>query len=51
MVEAKEIARKDDIQGLRLEMKAMEVRLLKWQIGLATAIIAIMVKGFGWLDF
>ncbi len=51
MVEAKELARKDDIQGLRLEMKAMEMRLLKWQIGLAVAIIAIMAKGFGWLGF
>lgn len=51
MAEAKELARKDDIQGLRLEMKAMEMRLLKWQIGLAVAIIAIMAKGFGWLGF
>ena len=43
-----------DIQDLRLEMKSMEMRLLKWQIGLAVAIIAIiaiMAKGFGWLGF
>lgn len=40
-----------EIQDLRLEMKNMEMRLLKWQIGLAVAIIAIMAKGFGWLGF
>lgn len=54
----KELATKGDIQDvrkeiqdLRLEMKNMEMRLLKWQIGLAVAIIAIMAKGFGWLGF
>lgn len=40
-----------EIQDVRLEMKNMEMRLLKWQIGLAVAIIAIMAKGFGWLGF
>ena len=47
----KELATKGDIQNVRLEMKSMEMRLLKWQIGLAVAIIAIMAKGFGWLGF
>ncbi|MBQ4568184.1 MAG: hypothetical protein IJA79_08700 [Desulfovibrio sp.] len=47
----KELATKGDIQDVRLEMKSMEMRLLKWQIGLAVAIIAIMAKGFGWLGF
>ena len=40
-----------EIQDVRLEMKSMEMRLLKWQIGLAVAIIAVMAKGFGWLGF
>jgi len=47
----KDLATKGDIQDVRLEMKSMEMRLLKWQIGLALAIIAIMAKGFGWLGF
>lgn len=51
MMSAQELATKGDIQDVRLEMKAMEMRLLKWQIGLAIAIIAIMAKGFGWLGF
>lgn len=46
-----ELATKGDIQDVRLEMKAMEMRLLKWQIGLAAAIIAIIAKGFGWIGF
>ena len=45
----RELATKGDIQDVRLEMKSMEMRLLKWQIGLALAIIAVMAKGFGWL--
>ena len=40
-----------EIQDVRLEMKSMEMRLLKWQLGLAVAIIAVMAKGFGWLGF
>ena len=36
-------------------MKAMEIRLLKWQLGIMTAgfggLVAIMAKGFGWLGF
>ncbi len=47
----RELATKGDIQDVRLEMKSMEMRLLKWQIGLDLAIIAIMAKGFGWLGF
>ena len=47
----RELATKGDIQDVRLEMKSMEMRLLKWQIGLPLAIIAIMAKGFGWIGF
>lgn len=32
-------------------MKMLERRLHTWQIGLAGAIIAVMVKGFGWIGF
>ena len=51
MVTAKELATKGDIQDVRLEMKSMEMRLLKWQIGLAITVITVMAKGFGWLGF
>ena len=58
----RELATRGDIQDVRLEMKAMEMRLLKWQIGLAVSIVsfmlagfgglaAVMAKGFGWLGF
>ena len=54
----KELASKGDIQGVRLEiekvradMKALELRLLKWQFGIALALAAIMAKGFGWIGF
>jgi len=47
----KDLATKGDIQDVRLEMKSMEMRLLKWQIGIAAATITIMAKGFGWLGF
>ena len=47
----RELATKGDIQDVRLEMKSMEMRLLKWQIGIAAATITIMAKGFGWLGF
>lgn len=51
----KELATKADLQleteKLRTEMKAMEIRLLKWQWGIAFALAVIMAKGFGWLGF
>ncbi len=40
-----------EIETLRTEGKAIESRLLKWQIGIAVVIIGIMAKGFGWLGF
>lgn len=40
-----------EIESLRVEMKASELRLLKWQIGGWLALAAIMAKGFGWLGF
>ena len=36
---------------LQKEIKDMELRLLKWQIGGWVALAAIMAKGFGWLGF
>ncbi len=40
-------------QELRLqaEIKAAELRLLKWQLGIGFAIVVIMAKGFGWIGF
>lgn len=40
-----------EIEKVRGEMKAMETRLLKWQLGIGFAIVVIMAKGFGWLGF
>ncbi len=40
-----------EIEKLRAETKAMETRLLKWQVGIAVAMLTIMAKGFGWLGF
>ena len=36
---------------LKTDMKTLEVRLLKWQLGIGLALAAIMAKGFGWLGF
>lgn len=58
-------ASKDDIQLTRLEIekvraeiekvcagiKSAEIRLLKWQLGIAVALAAIMARGFGWIGF
>ncbi len=51
LVEAKDLAAKRDIERLELKIKEMEIRLLKWQIGIGFALVAIMAKGFGWLGF
>ncbi|WP_298069439.1 hypothetical protein [uncultured Mailhella sp.] len=40
-----------EIEKVRGEVEKNKYTLLKWQIGLALAIIAIMAKGFGWLGF
>ena len=40
-----------EMQKVRGEIENNKYALLKWQIGLALAIIAIMAKGFGWLGF
>ena len=32
-------------------LNELELRLLKWQIGVALALAAIMAKGFGWIGF
>ena len=49
------VATKGDLHETKLrlqkEMKEMELRLLKWQIGGWVALAAIMAKGFGWLGF
>ena len=44
----KELATKADLQ---VEIRAAELRLLKWQFGIGLALAAIMAKGFGWLGF
>ena len=51
----KELATKGDLREtelrLQTQMEKNKYDLLRWQIGLAVAIIAIMAKGFGWLGF
>ena len=57
-VSRKELATKGGMQDVLLEIekvkadiKATELRLLKWQLGVGLAIAAIMAKGFGWIGF
>ena len=44
-----------ETEKIRAELKAdiekVRYDLLKWQIGLAFGIVAIMAKGFGWIGF
>ncbi|WP_298069437.1 hypothetical protein [uncultured Mailhella sp.] len=51
----RELATRGDLRETELrlltEIEKNKYALLKWQIGLALAIIAIMAKGFGWLGF
>ena len=51
----KELATKGDLRETELrlqkEIKDAEMRLLKWQWGIALALAAIMAKGFGWIGF
>lgn len=35
----------------KADLKDLELRLIKWQIGGMVALGAIMAKGFGWLGF
>ena len=36
---------------LKTDMKSLELRLLKWQLGIGLALAAIMAKGFDWIGF
>ncbi|WP_297227998.1 coiled-coil domain-containing protein [uncultured Desulfovibrio sp.] len=36
---------------LKSDMAKVKYDLLKWQIGIGIALVAIMAKGFGWLGF
>lgn len=40
-----------EIEKVRAETRTAEMRLLKWQWGIALALAAIMAKGFGWIGF
>ena len=46
-----EIRLQMEIEKVHAEIKAAEIRLLKWQRGGWLALAAIMAKGFGWLGF
>ncbi len=40
-----------DVEKVRAEVERVKYDLLKWQLGIALALAAIMAKGFGWLGF
>lgn len=42
---------KESEARLQKEIKDAEMRLLKWQWGIALVLAAIMARGFGWLGF
>ena len=48
-----ENVRKESVtkEHLDMRLKELELRLLKWQLGIGFATIVIMAKGFGWLGF
>lgn len=46
-----ELRLQTEIEKVRSEIRATELRLLKWQFGIGLALAAIMAKGFGWLGF
>ena len=35
----------------KVDLKELELRLLKWQLAIGLALATIMAKGFGWLGF
>ena len=35
----------------KMDLRELELRLLKWQIGVALALADIMAKGFCWIGF
>lgn len=51
----KELATRGDLRETELrpqkEMREIEMRLLKWQLGASAALAAILTRGFGWLGF
>ena len=47
------IQEENDRQELatKADLSKLELRLLKWRIGVALALAVIMAKGFGWIGF
>ena len=40
-----------EVEKVRADAEKNKFDLLKWQIGIGVALVAIMAKGFGWLGF
>lgn len=40
-----------EVEKVRADVEKNKFDLLKWQIGIGIALVAIMAKGFGWLGF
>lgn len=45
----KELATKGDIQQLRMEMREIELRMIKWMIGIALTQTAVLIAIFAFL--
>lgn len=45
----KELATKGDIQNLRLEIREIELRLIKWMVGIIVTQSALLVATFAYL--
>lgn len=46
-----ELRLQKEIVQVRSEMQKVKYDMLKWQLGVGLAIIAVMAKGFGWIGF
>lgn len=45
----KELATKADVQAIRMEMREIELRLLKWMIGIVLTQTAVLIAIFAFL--
>ncbi len=46
-----ELRLQKEIVQIRSEMQKVKYDMLKWQLGVGLAIIAVVAKGFGWIGF
>lgn len=46
-----ELRLQKEIAQVRSEIQKVKYEMIKWQLGIGFAIVAIMAKGFGWIGF